>query len=216
MTLHLAHIPSGAGHVLVHYLFTGTYECHKPEGSSCYEKDAAEFATSVRVYAVAWEYGLPDLESLAKGEIKKLGDRLQVMQILDILKDELPNPSTDDTWLQDYLKSLIRAFINNPPASLGSLSSSSGRTLSIANVFLTVVVELWHEKTNPLSSSPNDLAVGQDRHDEPVAPHVEAGPAMNLEHNLTAIFEPLNQKPQTPKASSKTVLQRIARNQDQN
>ncbi|KAI1505997.1 hypothetical protein F5X99DRAFT_176979 [Biscogniauxia marginata] len=122
MTLHLAQILGGAGHVLVHYLFTSMYECLKPRGSSCYEKDAAEFATCVRVYAVARDYELPDLEGLARGEIEKLGNPLQVMEILDVLKHALPNLSVDDMWLRNYLKSLVRPFIDNPPASLGSLA----------------------------------------------------------------------------------------------
>ncbi|KAI0399742.1 hypothetical protein F4802DRAFT_539392 [Xylaria palmicola] len=68
ITLHLAHIPSSASHVLIHYLFTSTYECLKPRRSSCYKKNAAEFATGTQVYAVAQNYGLPNLESLTKGE----------------------------------------------------------------------------------------------------------------------------------------------------
>ncbi|KAI1421351.1 hypothetical protein F5Y12DRAFT_34612 [Xylaria sp. FL1777] len=189
MTLHLAHISSDVGHVLVHYLYTGTYECLKPRGSF-YEKDVAEFTIGVWVYAVAGDYGLPGLKSLARGEIEKLGNRLQVTQVLDILSDILPNPSIDDIWLQSYLKSLVRPLIiDNPPTSLGSLSGSAGKTLSIAHTLLKAVIELGSEKTNSLSSSLKDLSISQDRHDEPAAADVETGPTINLEHNPANVHE---------------------------
>ncbi|KAJ2985016.1 hypothetical protein NUW58_g5756 [Xylaria curta] len=143
MTLHLAHIPNGPGHVLVNYLFTG-----------------------VRVYAVAQDYGLPDLESLAKEGIEKLGNRLQAIRILDVLKDLLPNPSVKDI-----------------------LAESAGETLSFANALLKVVVELWCEKTYSPSPSLNNLAISQDRCDESAAAHVKAAPIVHFEHNPSNVLE---------------------------
>ncbi|KAI8944513.1 hypothetical protein F4801DRAFT_571514 [Xylaria longipes] len=186
-TLHLAHIPSGAGHVLVHYLFTGMYECLKPRGASCYENNAADFATGVRVYAVARDYELPELESLARNEIEKLGNRLQVMRIFNVLKNTLPNLSVDDMSLQSYLKSIVRPFIiDSPLSSLGGLPNSADQTLLFANALFKAVIELWRET---LSSSLNDLSAIRDRHDGTAVAHVETGPATNLEHNPTNVFE---------------------------
>ncbi|KAJ2994817.1 hypothetical protein NUW58_g1445 [Xylaria curta] len=187
-TLDLKHIPGSAGHVLVHYLFTGTYECLKPRESSHDERNAAEFATSVRVYAAAQTYELPALENLAKGEMEKLGNRLQVMQILDVLKDTLPSPSINDMWLQNYLKSLVRPFVDNPPASLDSLSGSSSQTLSIANALLKVVIELWREKLCSPSSSPNNPVASQDHYcGESVVACVETQQANDPEYDLATV-----------------------------
>ncbi|KAJ2973888.1 hypothetical protein NUW58_g8827 [Xylaria curta] len=104
--LHLANVPSSAGHVLTHYLFTGVYECLKPR-TQCHKTNAAEFATAIRVYEVALEYELLELASLAGDEIEKLGARLPVLQLFDVLKDTLPNHSIDDMRLQSYLKLLF-------------------------------------------------------------------------------------------------------------
>ncbi|RWA03666.1 hypothetical protein EKO27_g11438 [Xylaria grammica] len=185
MGLRLAHIPSGAGHVLVHYLFTGGYQCLKPKGLSSNEKDAAEFGTGVRVYAAARDYDLPDLEALARCEIEKLGKRLQVMQILDVLRDTLPNPSVDDLWLQGYLKSLIQPFFENPLTALGDPSDSPGRSISFINVLLKVVIELC--KTYSLSASLGALGENQGHDDEPAPAHVEIVPEIDAEHNPTTV-----------------------------
>ncbi|KAI1159420.1 hypothetical protein F5B18DRAFT_636831 [Nemania serpens] len=187
MTLRLTHIPGDAGHVLVHYMFTGMYECLKPKGSSCYEKDAAEFATGVRVYALARDCGLPGLESMARCEMEKLGNRLQVAQILDVLKDELPSPSVDDTWFQNFLKSLVRSFITTSLKSPGSFLDSAGQTLSFPYALLRVVVELWHEKTNSPNSSLNDIDTSHDHHNRSAAACIETGPAIDSEPNLTTV-----------------------------
>ncbi|KAI0871023.1 hypothetical protein GGS24DRAFT_473174 [Hypoxylon argillaceum] len=182
----LKHISGAAGHVLVHYLFTGTYECLKPKGSSLCEKDTSEFATSVRVYAVAQEYELPDLEALARGEMVILGRRLQVTQILDVLNDALPTPSVGDLWIQSYIASLVRPFLNSSKAPSCCLPDSSGKPLSIANTLLKVVIELWGEKSNSRSLGLSGLGAIEARHDEPVA---EIGPAAISEHDPTPIFE---------------------------
>ncbi|KAI1172552.1 hypothetical protein F4777DRAFT_581785 [Nemania sp. FL0916] len=185
MTLRLAHIPGDAGHVLVHYLFTGTYECLKPRGSSCYEKDAAEFATGARVYAIARDCGLPGLESIARSEMERLGYRLRVTHIIDVLKDALPSPSVDDMWLKNFLQSLVRSFITTPPASPGSLTGSAGQTLSFPNALLRAIVELWHEKTDSPSSGLNNIDISHDHRDESAATHIE-----DSEPNPTTISKP--------------------------
>ncbi|KAI1292582.1 hypothetical protein F5Y03DRAFT_402835 [Xylaria venustula] len=208
MTLRLTHIPGDAGHVLVHYIFTGMYECLKPRGSSCYEKDAAEFTTGVRVYAIAREYGLPGLESMARCEIEKLGNRLQVAQILDVLKDELPSLSVNDMWLQNFLKSLVRSFITTSLESLGSLLDSAGQTLSFPYALLRAVVELWQEKTNFPNSSLNDIDISHDYHNGSAAARIETGPATNPEPNLTTVSESeMSKKEKKKKKKKKRVLE---------
>ncbi|KAJ8118424.1 hypothetical protein ONZ43_g3991 [Nemania bipapillata] len=183
--LHLPKIPSGAGHVLVHHLFTGTYECLRPRGSSCYAKDTAEFETSVRVYAIARDYGLHDLEILARGEMEKLSPRLQTAHVLDVLKNTLPNPSVDDTWFQNYLKSMVRPLLGNPTAGLGGLPDGPSQTLSITNALLKVVIELWREKEIPPSPINEDPDAINGQLDEPDVAHVETVPTTDPESNPT-------------------------------
>ncbi|KAI0908739.1 hypothetical protein F4823DRAFT_639837 [Ustulina deusta] len=150
MTLHLAHIPSGAGHVLVHYLFTGMYECLKPRGTSCNVNNAAEFATGVRVRDVARDYELPELEILAVIEIEKLGNRLQVMQNFDVLKDTLPD---------ELFEEVIEAFEKTDPlsSSLNNFSAIQDRhdRPVVAHVETRPSINLEHKPTKVFESAPD-------------------------------------------------------------
>lgn len=182
MTLRLTRVPSGAGHVLVHYLYTGTYECLSPKGASYDERYTTEFATAVRVYTVARDYGLPELESLAKAEVEKLGDRMHAMQVLDVLRNTFPTANADDIWLQTYLKSVVRKSIDSPLLFLSSPSDSAGHALSFPNALLKVFVQLWGERSGSSSPSPDDLIIDRDRPDEPIAADVNTEPAVSFDH----------------------------------
>lgn len=194
MTLRLTRVPSGAGHVLVHYLYTGTYECLSPKGASYDERYTTEFATAIRVYTVARDYGLPELESLARAEVEKLGDRMHAMQVLDVLRNTFPSTSADDIWLQTYLKSVVRKSIDSPLLFLASPSDGAGHTLSFPNALLKVFVQLWGERSGLSSSSPDDFMTDQNHHEEPIAADAEPEPepAVSLDHE-----EPIN-APNTP------------------
>ena len=49
---------------MVHFLYTGTYQCLKLEGQSPQDEQIAEFAMSVRVFSMARVYRLPTLRQL--------------------------------------------------------------------------------------------------------------------------------------------------------
>ncbi|KAL7622220.1 hypothetical protein AAE478_007723 [Parahypoxylon ruwenzoriense] len=181
-TLHLEDIPGDVGHVLVHYLVTGTYQCLEPKGSSPQEKHAAEFAISVRAYSVAQDYELPGLEKLARDEIKRLGGRLSVIQILDVMRTAHPTLRSEDTWLHDYLKSLVKPLVYSPPATFGK--DVPEKTLSVAAAVLKIAVELCREKmdmlwTNVDKSDTSRIPV-QDAQPQakPAVPQVQPQPAV--------------------------------------
>ncbi|KAI1502475.1 hypothetical protein F5X99DRAFT_378822 [Biscogniauxia marginata] len=179
MSLHLDDIPGGPGHVLVHYLLTGTYQCLKPKGSSPYEKCATEFATCVRVYAVAQEYELSTLETLAKGEIERLERDLSVTKLLDLMMDAHITPRADDIWLHNYFKSLVEPFIDKPLTPVISVFSESyGQTLSLTSILLKAMFELWHERIDAILSIPDRLVTFQFQ-EEPIDISPEKGPACN-------------------------------------
>ncbi|KAI0977243.1 hypothetical protein F4678DRAFT_455386 [Xylaria arbuscula] len=180
------HIPGSVGHVIVHYLFTGTYECLKPNGSSRNEKDTAEFTTSVRVYAFARDFELSELEKLSQVEMERLGNRLEVMQIFDVLSNTLQKVSVDDMWLQSYLKSLVRSsLIDNSPTQLDTPSAGAQQTMSIANAVFKVTTELWRDHTKLLDSKLHDPSPNQDYNDKLATAYAEVDPGLNLEHHPT-------------------------------
>ncbi|KAF4984804.1 hypothetical protein FZEAL_95 [Fusarium zealandicum] len=78
-------ITSNTGHVLIHFLTTGTYQCLKPLGNTVAEKYASEFTTATRVYVAAESYQLPTLRHLARLEIVALGNKLSLSDLIDII-----------------------------------------------------------------------------------------------------------------------------------
>ncbi len=134
------------GHVLAHYLFTGTYQCLKPIGLFPSENDAAEFATGVRVYAFAREYELLSLEELAKREIEKLGCDLPFSLVLDLLERAYRDPVGDDAWLNNYLKSGFKRLLQDPVnLSDFGLPLPGSRVSSVSNLIVKNLVDVVRE-----------------------------------------------------------------------
>ncbi|KFA46576.1 hypothetical protein S40293_09231 [Stachybotrys chartarum IBT 40293] len=141
------HVRKEVGHVLVHYLFTDKYQCLRPKGSSLDERLADEFATSVQIYALARKYELPYLEELAKDEIERLGKRLSVSVLLDIVQSAYPEPTSDDLWLRNYLKSNLQSILKSPTELLAlSTPKTNLNKISVSDLLFRGLVELVHDQ----------------------------------------------------------------------
>ncbi|KAH8124449.1 hypothetical protein LI328DRAFT_168558 [Trichoderma asperelloides] len=144
-TLQFTDVSADAGHVLVHYLFTGTYQSLKLKRSSAQDCLAAEFLTSVRVYSVAQTYTLPPLVELAKNEIQKLGKNLPTALIFDLVKDAHLSLRTDDIWLSSYLKAQLRLFLESPLKPSAGIKAEDQATIPIMDLLFKSMFELYHE-----------------------------------------------------------------------
>ncbi|KPM45609.1 hypothetical protein AK830_g932 [Neonectria ditissima] len=103
------HLPQHVGHVLVHFIFTGRYQCLKPKGMSAVDKRVSEFATALRVCSVAEEYSMPALGMLAKAEVCTLGKDLSLASVIDIIESE-QGVSVQNVWVAAYLKLRVKSF----------------------------------------------------------------------------------------------------------
>ncbi|KAM0264133.1 hypothetical protein ACHAQJ_000878 [Trichoderma viride] len=146
-SLQFVDVTPDAGHVLVHYLFTNTYQCLKPKHSSVQERLAAEFVTSIRVYTAAQTYILPSLVELAKGEVERLGKKLQAPIVFDSVRYACPSLSTNDIWLSSYLKTRLRLFLESSPEQLVGEIASEPKIMSISDILFKSMFELFHENT---------------------------------------------------------------------
>ncbi|KAK2054934.1 hypothetical protein LY76DRAFT_596502 [Colletotrichum caudatum] len=72
--IYIKDVPDEAGHVLVNYLYTGTWKAIRKRHSPRDSMASTNLETSVHVYAVAQSYGLPDLAELAKVNISQSAD----------------------------------------------------------------------------------------------------------------------------------------------
>lgn len=164
--LDLQHISGDAGHVLVHHLYTGTYQNLMPKGPSPPGNGVARFKTSMQVYVAARVYEISSLEELAKEQIKFLGDNLDMLSILDVVENTYPTPVEDDTWFPEYIRSRIEAAFKDPTALLAlEFSDTFGSGISIAKLLLKTVVELYCKKVESLQNQHSVASsVGDKRH----------------------------------------------------
>lgn len=143
-------ITDDIGHILVHYLHTGNYESLKPKEVDTLAKQIAELRTSIRAYATARAYDLPDLMKLAEKNIQKYGEGVTLPILLEITKEAHPNLSEVDVWFLGYLKSRIRPHLENPKELLGSnLLDQISSILSPNRVLLRTVLEMFCERITP-------------------------------------------------------------------
>ncbi|KAK5637454.1 hypothetical protein RRF57_013169 [Xylaria bambusicola] len=176
--LYLRRVPSSAGHVLISFLYSGRYECPEPKGSTPYDREVDRFKTSVWVYKLARDYELPELESLAKYAIEKIGIYLNATRNFDVLGEIFPRLGENDEFLQAYLKTLLRPFIERRVTSLGSWSDSAGKNPSFTNAILRLI--------NQLLCDTGDRDIRQDvNHNELKSPTARAKTPSKLHQDDT-------------------------------
>lgn len=135
-TLSLDEVSLDVGHVLVHFLVTGNYECLKPQGESRAEKDASEFDTALRTYAAAESFELPSLCELGEMEMRRLGDELSLPSIIDIMEEACP-ASLQTLGVAMYLESRMQSFwksLTRPAAD--RLLSELGTPITVSKIIL--------------------------------------------------------------------------------
>ncbi|KAM6482893.1 hypothetical protein HDV62DRAFT_405668 [Trichoderma sp. SZMC 28011] len=140
-------VSDDVGHVMIHYLYTGTYQSLRPEGSEVQKALATEFSTSIRAYNAAETYELPNLAELAKVEIERLGEKLQISLVFDILREVCPNPGTGDVWLSNVLKNRLKSFLRG--GVMTPLQSKMGippKTVPISHILFKGMLELFREQ----------------------------------------------------------------------
>ncbi|KAK0723525.1 hypothetical protein B0T26DRAFT_773555, partial [Lasiosphaeria miniovina] len=134
----LGHISTGAGHVLVQYLYTNKYQAL--EWDQSWDSPVvriSQYKTAFEVYNAAHEYELVGLEGLAKERIDLLGAGLDLFTIIDVVKEMYPTPVADGSWLPGYVKSCIKAAFQNPRALLASkFPVDFGDSTSVAKLLL--------------------------------------------------------------------------------
>ncbi|GAB1316446.1 hypothetical protein MFIFM68171_06656 [Madurella fahalii] len=152
-TAALKHISVNAGHVFIQYLYTGQYRELPWQGAATGNEEAiARLKVSFQVYGLAQEYGLDALGALAKERITQRSEGMSAFVLIDILKDAYPTPVVDDTWLSTFLKSKIKAALQDSEALLSTeIPTSFSDGMAIAKVLLKEMIEAYNEKVQALS-----------------------------------------------------------------
>jgi hypothetical protein len=146
-------IDYNTGHVLIHFMATGRYQCLKPQGETIMISYASEFTTALRVYAAAQSFQLTSLRDLARREMIALGDRLSLPSLVDIMEESSLSLSTLP-GIAAYVESRILAFAENItyPTSEKVLSEI-GTPNTLSMVLLKAILLLQTSKVSLCNNS---------------------------------------------------------------
>ncbi|KAK5655279.1 hypothetical protein OQA88_5846 [Cercophora sp. LCS_1] len=160
----LNNVSQSAGHVLVNYLYTGTYQTLKWRGPATGDEEAvAKLKIGFEVYATARRFELGGLEELAKEEITRLSETLDGLSLISVISEVHPVPYGQDTWLPFFLKGAIKAAFKRSMAIAKSEGQDSGESerwgLSIAKNIFEAALEAHREilDASSIAASPTRL-----------------------------------------------------------
>ncbi|KAF5527017.1 hypothetical protein CGCA056_v001565 [Colletotrichum aenigma] len=120
--IRMEEVPDDAGHVLVHYVYTGTWQIlrqrHTQQQPTAFSDSnigvtKSDFETSVHVYCAARAYGLSNLVELAKGQVQRLASHLTPLNVLLSASEACQLLAEDDLWFRGFLQRLLRLMFNN-------------------------------------------------------------------------------------------------------
>ncbi|KAK4183655.1 hypothetical protein QBC35DRAFT_91736 [Podospora australis] len=153
------------GHVLVHYLHTGTYETLKPKPVDNLTQQLVELKTSIQAYAAARAYELPDLMKLAEAKIEKFGSGIPLPALLEVARDAHPTLNDNDDWFLDFLRARIRPHLKDAKALKETdLLDRISSILSPNRVLLRTVLELFCE--NIINNKPQPAPQPQQQQEQ--------------------------------------------------
>ncbi|KAF4469788.1 hypothetical protein FALBO_3313 [Fusarium albosuccineum] len=164
-TVHIHDITYDAGHVIVHFLATETYQCLKPQGATADKKYLSEFTTAIRVYVASEALHLPSLRTLARGEIARVGDRLSLPAVIETM--EVLGPSFGRLpGIIGYVESrIMSSIVKAPSATAKELLSELVAPTTMSNLLLKSMVLLKLsqplQRTRPLEKG--EIALDADR-----------------------------------------------------
>ncbi|KAK4074444.1 uncharacterized protein Triagg1_5040 [Trichoderma aggressivum f. europaeum] len=161
--LNFPDVPSDVGHTIIHFLYTGTYQPLQAEYSGAIKALAVEFSISIRTYNAAKTYALPILAELAKVEVERVGEMLQVTRVFEILRNVCPDVDSDEVWLRQFLKNRLKSFLRD--GFLKPLQHKTGiprrigtahKTVTINHILFKGMLELFREQEAPLRKKTHD------------------------------------------------------------
>ncbi|EEU34833.1 uncharacterized protein NECHADRAFT_102248 [Fusarium vanettenii 77-13-4] len=151
--LHLNDIGYDTGHVLIHFLATGRYQCLKPQGDNSTKRYTSEFTTALRVYAAAQTFELPSLRDLARREMIDLGDRLSLPSLINIMEESNLSMGTLP-GIAAYVESRILAFAENITCPTSEkILAEIGTPNTLSMVLLKTILLLQTSELSPRDES---------------------------------------------------------------
>lgn len=108
------------GHVLVNWLYTGTYQALN-RGPSSGPSPQQALKTAFGVFSLAGQFDLPELYSLAAHELSQLKTQIDLGSFIEAIQDVYPQTLGKDPWIQSFIAEYIKDTMDKaktaPPAA---------------------------------------------------------------------------------------------------
>ncbi|KAI8648928.1 hypothetical protein NCS56_01509900 [Fusarium sp. Ph1] len=105
--LRIKDVSQNAGHVLVHFLYTGKYQTLRVDIWPPEERLVAQFRTCLQVYVASRTYRLRNLQSLAQIELEQLGQKVAVPDLITVAEEIYPRTHLEDLWFPSFIHSCL-------------------------------------------------------------------------------------------------------------
>ena len=154
-------ISRSAGHVLAHFLYTGTYRALEWTGPTDGQIETiTKLNIAIEVYTTVREFELKGLKELAREQITLLGKDVNVFTIVDIVNKVYPTAKNNDTWFPTFIKSRIKVAFKTPraltlvnaPTTIIPGNSQSNEGISLAKILLQGTLKVYRQKVRALAT----------------------------------------------------------------
>lgn len=152
----LPDVDADTGHVIVHFLHTGTYQTLVEESEDFTTSLSAskEFLKAALVCVAAKKYKLTDLEELASKEMKQCGTDVSITELVQLIsEDTFRVLCSECSWLQEFVTDKVEVAIKSgddeflTTGLFASIVSSS-----LARLLAQEVVNIYHKENMELRS----------------------------------------------------------------
>ncbi|KAL6708710.1 hypothetical protein ACN47E_002406 [Coniothyrium glycines] len=144
--IHLPDVDASTGHVLVHYLYTGTYQTLNDVDTSLVDDTHVEFKRAVLAYITAQTHELLALEQLAQHEIERFGANMDIFEVVEAVSDVFAKVPGDDTWLQGYIEGKVKmAFEDDETTFVRKDLFGSIEDVKLMRVLAKCVIGLYQD-----------------------------------------------------------------------
>ncbi|KAF2849445.1 hypothetical protein T440DRAFT_555760 [Plenodomus tracheiphilus IPT5] len=183
-------VDSNTGHVLVHYLYTGTYQTLANTGASTTEETVIEFQRAISTYMAAKFYLLTGLQQLAIDKIEQLGVGMKVPDILGILYQESWKLPSNTSWFYRHLDGVGKAAFEGYYKLFADSALKRPRHADSNKDMIRYMVELY---TSPVANIHNDnVGIVQETLQQPSS-GPESDPTENFPPNSNPGEHPIQE-----------------------
>lgn len=182
---------AGTGHVIAHFLHTGTYQTLADGTRFTSSANAAtEFKKALSALIAARKYGLTALEELAKAEAVQWGDEVSIVEATQAVgEDNLMDSQEDAEWLQTLiLQKAEQAFSEDGGILFTAEFFNSIKNPKVAKLIAQRATEHYLERVSMLRKV---VAAFENEAPVPVEPVVEDIGGLTLAAPLNDLAQPL-------------------------